>query len=88
MASSKNESDNPNYYIKKDPSGFKTECWDWLEVLAHNKKGAEAHYVCNIGKYIWRYREKNKSSDIRKLIKYANRLLILLEDEEKNVRND
>lgn len=83
MASSKNESDNPNYYIKKDQ-----ECWDWLEVLAHNKKGAEAHYVCNIGKYIWRYREKNKSSDIRKLIKYANRLLILLEDEEKNVRND
>jgi len=83
MAFSKNESDNPNYYIKKDQ-----ECWDWLEVLAHNKKGAEAHYVCNIGKYIWRYREKNKSSDIRKLIKYANRLLILLEDEEKNVRND
>lgn len=76
--------------LKKDivnkPSHYtqgKVECIDAIESAVINKSGVESVCVSNVIKYLWRYESKNGLEDVKKAQWYINRLVELLEMQNK-----
>ncbi len=61
---------HPNHYT----SG-KVECIDALESATVNLQGIEAVCTANAIKYLWRWKQKNGTEDLKKSIWYIDRLL-------------
>lgn len=61
---------NPEHYKKGS-----VECIDAIEAATIGKKGAEAVYVANVIKYLWRYENKDGIKDVKKAQWYLERLL-------------
>lgn len=67
-----------------NPSHYKQggiECIEALKAATVNLKGIEAVCTANAIKYLWRWKEKNGTTDIRKCIWYCERLLKEIENE-------
>ena len=63
---------------KINPLHYKTgkiECIDAIESATVNLSGADAYFVGNIIKYIWRFEQKNGVEDLRKARWYLDRLI-------------
>ena len=56
------------------------ECIEALKAATVNLKGIEAVCTANAIKYLWRWKEKNGATDIRKCIWYCERLLKEIEN--------
>lgn len=61
---------NPNHYRQGS-----VECIDALEAATVNLKGIEAVCTANAIKYLWRWKEKNGTEDLRKAQWYITKLL-------------
>lgn len=73
------QSDNvhsPSHYCK---GGL--ECIEAIRAACEGLEGAEAYYVGNVIKYVWRFKFKNGVEDLKKARKYLD---WLIEQEEKN----
>lgn len=71
------KSDNvnqPAHYLK---GGM--ECIDVIKAITSDLNGADAYYVGNIIKYVWRYNHKNGIEDLRKAKHYLEWLIESLE---------
>lgn len=66
----KRDNINPNHYKQG-----KVECIDALEAATMNLKGLEAVCTANAIKYLWRWKEKNGTEDLKKAQWYINKLL-------------
>ena len=66
----------PAHYLK---GGM--ECIDVIKAVTSDLSGADAYYVGNIIKYVWRYNHKNGVEDLRKAKHY---LEWLIEEVGKN----
>ena len=55
------------------------ECIDALEAATEGLQGQEAFCTANAIKYLWRWKRKNGSEDLKKARWYINRLLSALE---------
>ena len=56
-----------------DPQHYKTksmECRDIIKVMTEGLNGADAYYMGNVIKYLYRHREKNGTEDLNKAITY------------------
>ena len=56
-----------------DPQHYKTksmECRDIIKVMTEGLSGADAYYMGNVIKYLYRHREKNGTEDLNKAITY------------------
>lgn len=53
----------------------KYECIDVIKEVTSNLTGEEAFCIGNALKYIWRWRHKNGTEDIKKAIWYLNRII-------------
>lgn len=69
------DSINPSHYKQ---GGI--ECIEALKAATVNLKGIEAVCTANAIKYLWRWKEKNGATDIRKCIWYCERLLKEIEN--------
>lgn len=63
---------NPDHYKQG-----KVECIDALESATVNLKGIDAVCTANAIKYLWRWKEKNGTEDLKKAQWYIDRLLTL-----------
>ena len=61
---------HPNHYTQ---GGI--ECIDALKAATVNLKGIEAVCTANAIKYLWRWKEKNGTEDLKKSLWYINRLI-------------
>ena len=61
---------NPDHYKQG-----KVECIDALESATVNLKGIDAVCTANAIKYLWRWKEKNGTEDLKKAQWYIDRLL-------------
>ena len=75
----KDNVNHPNHYTK---GGI--ECIEAIKAATESLVGMEAVCTGNAIKYLWRWKWKNGTEDIKKAIWYLNRLLKEME-EEKNV---
>ena len=66
---------NPAHYTQGS-----IECIEALKAATVNLKGIEAVCTANAIKYLWRWKEKNGATDIRKCIWYCERLLKEIEN--------
>lgn len=74
--SSKHDNVNqPSHYLK---GGM--ECIDVIKAVTSDLSGADAYYVGNIIKYVWRYNNKNGIEDLRKAKHYLEWLIESLEE--------
>ena len=64
----------PSHYLK---GGM--ECIDVIKAVTSDLSGADAYYVGNIIKYVWRYNNKNGIEDLRKAKHYLEWLIESLE---------
>ena len=64
----------PAHYLK---GGM--ECIDVINAVTSDLSGADAYYVGNIIKYVWRYNHKNGVEDLRKAKHYLEWLIESLE---------
>lgn len=64
----------PSHYLK---GGM--ECIDVIKAVTSDLSGADAYYVGNIIKYVWRYNHKNGVEDLRKAKHYLKWLIESLE---------
>lgn len=64
----------PAHYLK---GGM--ECIDVIKAVTSDLSGADAYYVGNIIKYVWRYNNKNGIEDLRKAKHYLEWLIKSLE---------
>lgn len=64
----------PSHYLK---GGM--ECIDVIKAVTSDLSGADAYYVGNIIKYVWRYNHKNGVEDLRKAKHYLEWLIESLE---------
>ena len=64
----------PSHYLK---GGM--ECIDVIKAVTSDLSGADAYYVGNIIKYVWRYNNKNGIEDLRKAKHYLKWLIESLE---------
>lgn len=71
-----NSVDHPSHYTQ---GGI--ECIDGIKAATAGLSGIEAVCTGNAIKYMWRWKFKNGSEDIRKAIWYLNRLLKEIRDE-------
>ena len=56
-----------------DPQHYKTksmECRDIIKVMTEGLTGADAYYMGNVLKYLYRYADKNGTEDLNKAITY------------------
>lgn len=58
------------------------ECIDAIEAATTNLTGIEAVCTANVIKYIWRWKEKNGTEDLRKAEWYLKRLTRIVENKE------
>lgn len=63
---------NPDHYKQG-----KVECIDALESATVNLKGIDAVCTANAIKYLWRWKEKNGTEDLKKAQWYIGKLLTL-----------
>lgn len=61
---------SPTHYTKGE-----VECIDAITSAVVSLKGAEAVYVSNVIKYVWRYKHKNGVEDLQKARWYLNKLI-------------
>lgn len=59
------------------------ECIDAIEAAVNELSGIEAVCTGNAIKYLWRWKQKNGTEDLKKAIWYINKLIE--EKEDKNV---
>ena len=59
------------------------ECIEAIRAACEGLEGAEAYYVGNVIKYVWRFKGKNGVEDLKKARKYLD---WLIEQEEKNAQ--
>ena len=64
----------PAHYLK---GGM--DCIDVIKAVTSDLSGADAYYVGNIIKYVWRYNNKNGIEDLRKAKHYLEWLIESLE---------
>lgn len=68
-----------------DPDHYKTdkiECIEAIRVATSGLDGAEAFITGNVIKYMWRWKKKNGTEDLKKAKKYIDMLIKLLEDDD------
>ena len=65
----------PSHYLR---GGM--ECIDVIKAVTSDLSGADAYYVGNIIKYVWRYNNKNGIEDLRKAKHYLEWLIESLEE--------
>ena len=71
QAETENDAVNhPNHYTQ---GGI--ECIEALKAATVNLKGIEAVCTANAIKYLWRWKEKNGTEDLKKSLWYINRLI-------------
>ena len=81
-----NESTEQNYDAVNHPSHYTAggiECIEALKAATTRLTGIEAVCTANAIKYLWRWKDKNGTEDIRKAIWYCERLLKEIGDERK-----
>jgi len=61
----------------------KVECIDAIESATAVLNGIEAVYVANVIKYVWRFKLKNGTEDLRKAMWYLERLIAGSEENAK-----
>lgn len=69
-----------------NPSHYKQggiECIEALKAATVNLKGIEAVCTANAIKYLWRWKEKNGTEDLKKSLWYINRLIEEVSDNGK-----
>ncbi len=62
----------------------KIECIDAIESAVSTLSGIDAVCTANVIKYIWRWKHKNGSQDLRKAQFYLNKLIDLQEAQNGN----
>ena len=62
----------------------KIECIDAIESAVADLSGLDAVCTANVIKYIWRWKHKNGSQDLRKAQWYLNKLIDLQEAQNGN----
>ena len=60
---------HPAHYVGK------VECIDALESATEGLQGIEAVCTANAIKYLWRWKKKNGTEDLKKSIWYINKLI-------------
>lgn len=66
----KDKVNHPSHYNQS-----KIECIDAIEAAIEKLTGGEAFCTGNVIKYMWRWKEKNGSEDLKKAQWYLNRLI-------------
>ena len=74
-------SDNVNHPAHYTQGGI--ECIEAIKAATVGLEGIEAVCMGNAIKYIWRWKQKNGTEDLKKAIWYINKLIE--EKEDKNV---
>ena len=69
---------NPQHY-----TNGKVECIDAIESATAGLKGIEAVCVANVIKYVWRFKLKNGTEDLKKAKWYLERLIAGSEENAK-----
>ena len=62
-----------NDSVIRSPQHYKTksmECREVIAVMTEGLTGADAYYMGNVLKYLYRYAEKNGTEDLNKAITY------------------
>ena len=62
-----------NDSVIRSPQHYKTksmECRDIIKVMTEGLSGADAYYMGNVLKYLYRYADKNGTEDLNKAITY------------------
>ena len=62
----------------------KIECIDAIESAVSELSGLDAVCTANVIKYVWRWKHKNGSQDLRKAQWYLNKLIDLQEAKNGN----
>lgn len=62
----------------------KIECIDAIESAVSELSGLDAVCTANVIKYVWRWKHKNGSQDLRKAQWYLNKLINLQETQNGN----
>lgn len=62
----------------------KIECIDAIESATAELSGLDAVCTANVIKYVWRWKHKNGSQDLRKAQWYLNKLIDLQEAQNGN----
>jgi hypothetical protein len=62
----------------------KIECIDAIESAVSTLSGIDAVCTANVIKYVWRWKHKNGSQDLRKAQFYLNKLIDLQEAQNGN----
>ena len=62
----------------------KIECIDAIESAVSELAGLDAVCTANVIKYVWRWKHKNGSQDLRKAQWYLNKLIDLQEAQNGN----
>ena len=62
----------------------KIECIDAIESAVSELSGLDAVCTANVIKYVWRWKHKNGSQDLRKAQWYLNKLIDLQETQNGN----
>ena len=62
----------------------KIECIDAIESAVADLSGLDAVCTANVIKYVWRWKHKNGSQDLRKAQWYLNKLIDLQEAQNGN----
>ena len=70
---------HPKHYMQG-----KIECIDAIEAAVSELSGLDAVCTANIIKYVWRWKHKNGSQDLRKAQWYLEKLINLQETQNGN----
>ena len=70
----------PKHYVKT-VNGVEYECKDTIAVITSDETGSKAFNLGNAIKYLWRYKSKNGTEDLRKAIKNIELLIESIEKE-------
>ena len=70
----------PKHYIKT-VDGIEYECKDTIAIITSDEIGSRAFNLGNAIKYLWRYKSKNGTEDLRKAIKNIELLIESVEED-------
>ena len=70
----------PKHYVKK-VNGVEYECKDTIAIITSDEIGIRAFNLGNAIKYLWRYKSKNGTEDLRKAIKNIELLIESVEED-------
>ena len=70
----------PKHYVKT-VNGVEYECKDTIAVITSDETGSRAFNLGNAIKYLWRYKSKNGTEDLRKAIKNIELLIESVEED-------